>query len=128
MVAPLLQDFRALRARLQQQGLFCSNKAYYAFKLATNLSILAGAMLPLALGANSWWLLFISAFLLGLFWQQTGQRQTPAVTFWLLVSSYLLTRNMPASGPLLHPDSSLLRRSAESPQQCTVSEQVPDCV
>ena len=71
-VAPLLADFRALRARMQQQGLFCSNKAYYAFKLATNLSILAGAMLTLALGANSWWLLLTSAFLLGLFWQQTG--------------------------------------------------------
>ena len=90
-MAPLLADFRALRARMQQQGLFCSNKAYYAFKLATNLSILAGAMLTLALGANSWWLLLTSAFLLGLFWQQTGQQQTPAASFWLLLSSSLLT-------------------------------------
>ena len=87
-MAPLLADFRALRARMQQQGLFCSNKAYYAFKLATNLSILAGAMLTLALGASSWWLLLTSAFLLGLFWQQTGQRQTPVTSFWLLLSSY----------------------------------------
>ena len=110
-MAPLLADFRALRARMQQQGLFCSSKAYYAFKLATNLSILGGAMATLALGATSWWLLLTSAFLLGLFWQQTGQRQTPAVSSSAQqppAQQPSFDNNLPASESRLPCDSNLL--------------------
>ena len=129
-MAPLLADFRALRARMQQQGLFCSNKAYYAFKLATNLSILAGAMLTLARGANNWWLLLTSAFLLGLFWQQTGQRQASVASFWLLLSSCTVCQQQDLCCLLTAACWPQTADSSRGSQLRTVStagtEQVPD--
>lgn len=72
-VSPLLEDFRNLRAALMSEGLFRSNKVYYVFKLASTGAILALALAMLFMAARSSWFAFVgSAFLLGLFWQQSG--------------------------------------------------------
>nr|AEU04700.1 fatty acid delta-6-desaturase [Lobosphaera incisa] len=68
----LLKDFRELRTRLQQQGLFRSNKLYYLYKVASTLSLLAAALAVLITQRDSWLGLVGGAFLLGLFWQQSG--------------------------------------------------------
>jgi acyl-lipid Delta6-acetylenase / acyl-lipid (9-3)-desaturase len=71
-VPGLVADFRELRAAMQQQGLFNSSKVYYVYKLASTLAILGGALVTLVRYRESNLALVLSAFLLGLFWQQSG--------------------------------------------------------
>lgn len=71
-VSPLLTDFRALRSQMQRQGLFKCNKGYYVFKIASNFALLATAVSMFMLYCDHIWAYIISAFLIGLFWQQSG--------------------------------------------------------
>ncbi|KAK9811695.1 hypothetical protein WJX72_008543 [[Myrmecia] bisecta] len=71
-VPELLKDFRELRTKLQQEGMFRSNKWYYLFKVVSNFSLLAAALCTLIMLREYMWGLVAAAFLLGLFWQQSG--------------------------------------------------------
>lgn len=71
-VPGIVQDFRKLRTEFIKMGLFRSNKVYYAWKLLCNLAILATAFAVLMMSGGGWVPLVVSAFLLGLFWQQCG--------------------------------------------------------
>lgn len=71
-VPTLLRDFRAMRASFLKGGLFKSNKLYYVWKLLSTFSLLGGAVATLLAARESMLALVASAFLLGLFWQQTG--------------------------------------------------------
>lgn len=67
------RDVDALRNDLEREGMFQSNKLYYIFKVCFNYGILGTSMWLLhAYGDRSWTALLTSAFLLGLFWQQSG--------------------------------------------------------
>lgn len=71
-VSPLLTEFRALRSQMQRQGLFKCSKGYYIFKLASNFVLLAAAVSIFVLYSGHLWAYCLSAFLIGLFWQQSG--------------------------------------------------------
>jgi len=67
----LLEDFRKLRADLVKDGMFASDKMFYCWKLSLNLAILVTSVGLLATD-SSWMSLLLAAFLLGLFFQQSG--------------------------------------------------------
>ena len=71
---PLLRDFRALRVQARRQGLFKSNKLFYAWKVASTLALCVGAAAVALQGgrALSWAAYLASAALMGLFFQQSG--------------------------------------------------------
>lgn len=68
----IIRDFRKLRSEFTKQGFFESSKAYYAYKLFGNVAILAVAIAVLLASSGAWLGVVVSAFLLGLFWQQCG--------------------------------------------------------
>jgi acyl-lipid Delta6-acetylenase / acyl-lipid (9-3)-desaturase len=65
-------DVVQMRKDMVAQNLFLSSKPYYAYKIATNVSILTAAVLLLLSSIDSWPVVTASAFLLALFWQQCG--------------------------------------------------------
>jgi acyl-lipid Delta6-acetylenase / acyl-lipid (9-3)-desaturase len=65
------QAYRELRLKLINDGLFDASLPYYAFKVASNLSILA-LSIYCATQFESFAMNMIGAVLLGLFWQQCG--------------------------------------------------------
>ena len=68
----ILADFRKLRYKLIEEGMFNSNKFFYAWKLGSNFSILTSSVALLLYSGNRWAQTLLSAFLLALFWQQSG--------------------------------------------------------
>lgn len=69
---PYIQDIFTMRKQIQSLRLFDSSKLYYAYKIATNVAIcLASICLALSF-PTSWIAIFVSAFLMALFWQQCG--------------------------------------------------------
>lgn len=60
-----MQDFR-------KQGLFDASLPYYAFKLFTNISILASSLALLYYYHSSWTGIIVSATLMAMFWAQCG--------------------------------------------------------
>lgn len=70
--SPLLTDFRALRSQMQRQGLFKCRKGYYVFKILSNFALLAAAIGMFTLYCDRIWAYMVSAFLISLFWQQSG--------------------------------------------------------
>eukprot|EP00210_Caulerpa_lentillifera_P004216 g4021.t1 len=71
----LIEDFRRLRIELRKKGLFKANRMFYIKTLLLNLSILLTAIAILTGGGESdisMSQLMISAFLLALFFQQSG--------------------------------------------------------
>ena len=67
-----VRDARELRTVFKDLGYFKSSKLYYAFKVASNLSLLGLALAILALFPGVYLATFVSACLVGLFWQQCG--------------------------------------------------------
>jgi len=65
------RDYRALRARVRRERLDVASPAYYVFKCASNLAILAGAFY-LVLGVGGTAAVAGAAALVALFWQQCG--------------------------------------------------------
>lgn len=67
-------DIEQLRQKLAKQGMFDSSKTYYLIKVLTNLAILGVSAYLLFSGQAQRSVpgLAASAFLLGLFWQQSG--------------------------------------------------------
>ncbi|KAI8339976.1 delta-6 fatty acid desaturase [Chlamydoabsidia padenii] len=66
-------DMRQLRDQLIELGYFESNVFYYLYKVISTLSICMASMFILYLyGQQSTGAIVVSAFLLGLFWQQCG--------------------------------------------------------
>ena len=62
-----------LREEFKRDGLFESNKLYYAFKIVTNWSILAASVtLTIKYGSTAVLPTLAGAVLMGLFWQQSG--------------------------------------------------------
>ena len=57
---------------MQRQGMFKCNKGYYAFKIVSNFALLAAAIGMFTLYCDQLWAYVISAFLISLFWQQSG--------------------------------------------------------
>eukprot|EP00803_Ostreobium_quekettii_P006432 evm.model.scf_162EXC.11 EVM.evm.TU.scf_162EXC.11 scf_162EXC:68504-69934(-) len=68
----ILADFRKLRSALLAEGLFNSDKVFYAWKVTMNLAILTTAIATLVCSGDQWRYVLLSAFLLALFWQQCG--------------------------------------------------------
>jgi len=71
-VSSVVADFRELRSTLHKEGLFKSNKLWYAGLFTSIVSIAALSYAVLALGGSTWLGFLTSSFLLGLFWQQCG--------------------------------------------------------
>lgn len=67
-----VKDARKLRALFKEQGLFKSNKLYYAFKCLSNISILATSITILTLNPGNTLAVFVAGLFLALFWQQCG--------------------------------------------------------
>lgn len=67
-----VDDVVTMRKDIQKLGLLRSSKAYYAFKLSSNFAILSASVAILTFFPGQWGPLLLSAFLLGLFWQQCG--------------------------------------------------------
>eukprot|EP00002_Diphylleia_rotans_P032680 TRINITY_DN687_c0_g1_i2.p1 TRINITY_DN687_c0_g1~~TRINITY_DN687_c0_g1_i2.p1 ORF type:complete len:429 (+),score=80.78 TRINITY_DN687_c0_g1_i2:138-1424(+) len=65
------KDYRELRNRFRQSGYFEASLMYYAWKVSSNVLILASAV-ALVLAYNQFATNMLSALLLGLFWQQCG--------------------------------------------------------
>ncbi len=66
-------DFRLLRAKMKTQKLFDASGAYYLYKVATNVALASLSIyLAVQFGANSFIITFISATIMGLFYQQCG--------------------------------------------------------
>lgn len=63
--------YRELRNKLITMGMFNASYSYYAFKVTSNLAILALSVF-LATQFKSFWINMIGAVVLGLFWQQCG--------------------------------------------------------
>lgn len=63
--------YRELRRKLVTQGLFNASLTYYAFKVFSNIAILAVSVY-IATHYDSLFLRMIAACILGLFWQQCG--------------------------------------------------------
>eukprot|EP01031_Cornospumella_fuschlensis_P040060 gene40060-48815_t len=63
--------YRELRAKMVTMGLFNASKTYYAWKVCSNLLILA-ASVYCAVSTDSLAVNMVGAVLLGLFWQQCG--------------------------------------------------------
>lgn len=90
----ILRDFRDLRAKFIQLGLFDASKVYYARKILCNFALLASAIgLLMAASAGLHWFI-LSAVFLGLFFQQSGwlahdflhHQVSPAIVRSVLVS------------------------------------------
>ena len=69
--ATLLTDFRALRTKLMQKGMFRADPLFYAWKTCLNFAIFV-SMAALLFASDGWGALLMAAFLLALFWQQMG--------------------------------------------------------
>lgn len=67
----LLKDYRELRALFLREQLFKSSKLYYVFKTLSNVAILAASIAIICL-FKTYWAVFLSASLMGLFVQQCG--------------------------------------------------------
>jgi fatty acid desaturase len=65
------KGYRELRRKILAQGLFNASLSYYAFKVASNLLILS-LSIYLVRNYNSFFIHFLAACILGLFWQQCG--------------------------------------------------------
>lgn len=65
------QAYRDLRTKMIQMGLFNASPLYYTYKITSNLLLLA-ASIYLVVNFESFWVHFLAANLLGLFWQQCG--------------------------------------------------------
>ncbi|KAI8093016.1 delta-6 fatty acid desaturase [Halteromyces radiatus] len=66
-------DIRQLRDQLEQQGYFEASKLFYLYKMVSTLGLCFVSMIILYLyGRQSSLAIVISAFLLGVFWQQCG--------------------------------------------------------
>ena len=61
-----------MRAEFLRDGLFRSSKLFYAWKVASNFTILGAALVLLSLAETSWLSFVLSACLLATFWQQSG--------------------------------------------------------
>mmetsp|Transcript_7994 Transcript_7994/g.19964 ORF Transcript_7994/g.19964 Transcript_7994/m.19964 type:complete len:481 (-) Transcript_7994:913-2355(-) len=71
MVSRLEADIAEMRATLVKEGRFKSSKAFYAYKVGTNVAILSAAV-ALALNTTSLGMTILAAAILGLFFQQCG--------------------------------------------------------
>lgn len=65
------EAYRTLRAKMVTMGLFNASIPYYIGKVATNLAILSLSVF-LAWVSDNFWVNFLAAVVLGLFWQQCG--------------------------------------------------------
>ena len=63
--------YRELRLQLIEMGMFKSSKMFYAWKVLSNLAILA-ASIYCAVSTTHFGVNFLGAVILGLFWQQSG--------------------------------------------------------
>jgi acyl-lipid Delta6-acetylenase / acyl-lipid (9-3)-desaturase len=61
-----------MRRDMQALGMFKSSKAYYAYKLGTNVALLAASVALVASFPGSWAAVLAASLLLALFWQQCG--------------------------------------------------------
>eukprot|EP00271_Cylindrocystis_brebissonii_P008547 TRINITY_DN22928_c0_g1_i1.p1 TRINITY_DN22928_c0_g1~~TRINITY_DN22928_c0_g1_i1.p1 ORF type:complete len:451 (-),score=73.08 TRINITY_DN22928_c0_g1_i1:1145-2497(-) len=71
-VPEVVRDFRTLRSEMVRLHFFDSNKLFYAYKVSTTLGLLFGSWLILSLFSSYTLALYVSAALLGLFYQQMG--------------------------------------------------------
>lgn len=67
-----IADVVQMRKDLQSLNMFRSSKLYYAFKVSSNVALLSASVAILVSYPGSWLALLVSAFFLGLFWQQCG--------------------------------------------------------
>ena len=70
----LLKDFRALRAQFKREGLFKSNKLFYAWKVLSTFALCVAAAAPAAMYGRdmSWAAYALSMCTMGVFFQQSG--------------------------------------------------------
>jgi fatty acid desaturase/predicted heme/steroid binding protein len=71
-VPEIVKDFRDLRRKARAAGLFNSNKLYYVFKMAQVASLGLMGLAILYFYPESKYTRFLSALVMGLFWQQAG--------------------------------------------------------
>lgn len=66
-------EIRELRDKLRKDGYFHSSKIFYAYKVLSTLALCAtGLGLLYAYGRTSTLAVVVSAFIIGIFWQQCG--------------------------------------------------------
>lgn len=71
--AQFATEMRELRDKLKKEGYFHSSKLFYAYKVISTLAICAaGLSLLYAYGRTSTLAVVVSAFIVGIFWQQCG--------------------------------------------------------
>lgn len=71
--AAFAQEIRDLRNQLEKKGYFDASTVFYVYKVLSTLCVCAvGLYILNAYGKSSSLAVFISAFLVGLFWQQCG--------------------------------------------------------
>ena len=71
-VPPILRDFRDMHDAMRKDGLFETSWAFYAYKNASQLALLATSIALLFTSNGSYARLSAAACVLGLFWQQSG--------------------------------------------------------
>jgi acyl-lipid Delta6-acetylenase / acyl-lipid (9-3)-desaturase len=70
--AAYLADVVQMRREMQKLGMFKSSKAYYVYKVLSNVAMLSTSVATLVSFPGSWPALLLSSLVMGLFWQQCG--------------------------------------------------------
>jgi fatty acid desaturase len=71
--AAFAQEVRQLRDKLEKEGMFEASQVYYVYKVLSTLAVCgAGLAILKSWGKTSPLAVLVSAFIVGLFWQQCG--------------------------------------------------------